>query len=424
MRRRRGLLVRLGALACGLACSELLLHGVVWVSPTARALFLPPWRQDLVREPPSLQDAVLGSRPNPRFPGHDGRGFRNQGALSEASVVVFGDSQTYGLGVQRHETWPSRLQELAGGHIYNMAFLGWGPTHSLALWDDAVRMNPQVVLQAVYSGNDLYDSFAMIYRRDQFAELREQSGRIAAAVGAADSIETLEQRIARTFPGNPKFGSLPETSASRDRAAQRVESTLDGIKNSSRIYGLIRRMRWTLSNLWRGVEDEEAMWRRQMAFASNHADVVDIFERGEVRTLFTPAYRLTALDQGDPRIREGTRVSLSALGLMNKLAGISHIRFVVVLIPTKEFVFRRLVEHPTSSYERLIEQESSFWRSTKEFLERGKIEYVDALPALEAAVEKGVEPYPITWDGHPNALGHLAIARRVAASLGQDDRKY
>ena len=45
------------------------------------------------------------------------------------------------------------------------------------------------------------------------------------------------------------------------------------------------------------------------------------------------------------------------------------------------------------------------------------IPVVDSTPALEAQVERHVQIYPPTSDGHPTALGHKAIAESVLTAL-------
>jgi lysophospholipase L1-like esterase len=42
---------------------------------------------------------------------------------------------------------------------------------------------------------------------------------------------------------------------------------------------------------------------------------------------------------------------------------------------------------------------------------------VDALPALRACLSRGESPYAISADGHPNAVGHRAIAEELAREL-------
>ena len=44
-----------------------------------------------VSDEPAIPDAKLGARPNPGFPGHDRRGFRNPEVPASADVVALGD---------------------------------------------------------------------------------------------------------------------------------------------------------------------------------------------------------------------------------------------------------------------------------------------------------------------------------------------
>jgi hypothetical protein len=46
--------------------------------------------------------------------------------------------------------------------------------------------------------------------------------------------------------------------------------------------------------------------------------------------------------------------------------------------------------------------------------------FADALPALQASLSRGEQPYWESPDGHPNAIGHRAIAEFV---FGQIDRR-
>ena len=68
---------------------------------------------------------------------------------------------------------------------------------------------------------------------------------------------------------------------------------------------------------------------------------------------------------------------------MHELAAARNIRFLVVVIPTKETVFHELWQTPSASYRKLIENEKHFRKITREFFERAGIEHLDALPALQ-----------------------------------------
>jgi len=58
------------------------------------------------------------------------------------------------------------------------------------------------------------------------------------------------------------------------------------------------------------------------------------------------------------------------------------------------------------------------WR-TKIITELGHegIHVIDPLPALQAMLESGVNPYPDDADGHPLAEGYKAIAESVSRVL-------
>jgi hypothetical protein len=88
-----------------IVASELTLAGLSWVFPTVETLLTPG------QIPLSIKDEKLGWRPNPRTPGHDPIGFRNENVPEDVSVLAMGDSQTYGVGVSREQAWP---QQLAG----------------------------------------------------------------------------------------------------------------------------------------------------------------------------------------------------------------------------------------------------------------------------------------------------------------------
>jgi hypothetical protein len=128
-------------------------------------------------------------------------------------------------------------------------------------------------------------------------------------------------------------------------------------------------------------------------------------------------YRLLALNLEDPRIAEWLQISLRVMHKMNEYTIAMNIQLIVLLISTKEMVFRKLWQNPSTSYSSLTENEEHFWRTTKDFLEQNGIKYLDPLPALQEQLMAGIQPYPVSNDGHPNKHGHRAIAKLVAAYL-------
>ncbi|MEM7403641.1 MAG: SGNH/GDSL hydrolase family protein [Pseudomonadota bacterium] len=361
-------------------------------------------------EPVSLTDPVLTWRPNPAFPEHDRNGFRNVRVPDRARIVALGDSQTYGTGVQPSEAWPKQLEALLDEPVYSMAFGGWGPAHSWLLIDDALQLRPDVVVVAVYSGNDLYDAFDLVYKRGQAPALKNPSRGRSADIQARESSEPLRVTVGRMFnlgaPAPPPSGdSLDSSSISRSARSVRLL-----LSHHSRTYGLLRRLRYEL---------RADLWERAKAFAAMHPRFTEVLELSDRRTVLTPAYRLTALDLDDVRILEGRRIVVEALDRAHARVSAAGARFVTLLIPTKELVFASQ-QHPASAtYLSLLKNERSFWHGLKKALADRGIEYVDALPALRTALARGPQPYQVTTDGHPTKHGHQAIAGLVGAFVGQ-----
>jgi len=90
------------------------------------------------------------------------------------------------------------------------------------------------------------------------------------------------------------------------------------------------------------------------------------------------------------------------------------IRFSVVLIPTKESVFS-VAAHGINdvNYLSLLQNERLMWEKTKNFLQANDIPYIDSQPYLQDKLLRGLQPYPVDDDGHPNNYGHQAIVEAV-----------
>jgi hypothetical protein len=406
-RKKLFLAVVLALLVGGLL--EAALGLLAWVSPRVDRLLASPRAPEAV--PPTVPDARFVFRPNPAYPGHDRNGFRNPEVPAAAQIVALGDSQTYGIGVRAGDAWPRQLEALTGTTIYSMAYGGYGPVHSLVLLDEAVALSPAVVIEALYAGNDLFDAFDLVYNRGQYPELRSADPEVQARARQAEQTEP----IAKHVSGLPRMARAPV--ASEERVAGEGFSLQRLVAQHSKIYGLVRRALFTARQ--HGQSPREA-WEAAKAFAAAYPASYEVFDDGTFRTVFTSEYRLSALDLGDPRIAEGLQISLRALQRMQASAEARDIRFLVVLIPTKEAVFGRQWQHPPEVYRRLLENEARVWNITGDFLAQNGIEYLDALPVLRGQLAAGLQPYPVSADGHLNEHGQRAIAELVAGSLGAE----
>lgn len=374
----------------------------------AAAIVFPRINEVLSVVSKSIPDQQLGHRPNPAYRDHDENGFRNPHVPEMAHVVTLGDSQTYGNGVGAEQAWPRVLEALTGRSVYNMAFGGYGPVHSLVLWDQATVLKPEVVIEGMYSGNDLYDSYQMIYLSGKLPELKTDNKSLLEVIAQAQESEPIQKRISKTYkPGR--------TTSRFKRFRKSVKSWLS---EHSKVYRLLWRVQYELSRIKEKKKHDDDSWQKAKSSAAKHPDIFQAFSSKSSRTVFTSEYRLTALNLDDPAIREGQRIALEAIRRLHQLASRDGIRFIVLLIPTKEIVFsQQAAGIDAPSYHALVRNELQFWKETKLFLEEHSIEYIDALQPLQEELETGFQPYRITRDGHPNEHGYRAIARAIHSYL-------
>ncbi len=155
--------------------------------------------------------------------------------------------------------------------------------------------------------------------------------------------------------------------------------------------------------------------------AINNKEYCQIFDNGKIKTIFTSNHRLSGINLEDPRIAEGLRVSLEATRLLKKRSKQANTEFAVMLIPTKELVFKDIVYAESTeisqAYKDLIKNEELVWEKTKEFLKNQKIYFIDTLPILRYSIKSGLQPYLISNNGHPNPIGHYAIANLVSHEI-------
>ena len=134
-------------------------------------------------------------------------------------------------------------------------------------------------------------------------------------------------------------------------------SVKNTIYRYSKLFGVLRAVARYYRNA-QEVRGSPALWEVFKEEAETHRASFQIVETERFRTVLTPEYRSFVVDLSDPRIREGLRISLQVLREMNVRCKATGIRFVVLLIPTKELVFEKVVGgqpgNVRKTYERLI----------------------------------------------------------------------
>jgi hypothetical protein len=378
---------------------EIVLQSLAYFSPKVDYL--------LSREQPQwITDDKLGFRLHPSYPEHDRQGFRNRLIPERACVVALGDSQTYGWKVPAAHAWPQRLGALAQVGVYNMAVPQYGPVHSLLLWDEAMKVHPRFILEGFYVGNDLFDCYDMVYSRGAIPEMKSDNSEVIRSISAA---------------GEFKVDQPSLQSEKREKEA----TTKDFIAERSKLYGLFRAVKRIYHYNFAQVEEDIHFakdWTKIRAMAEND-DQYFIVDNGTVKTVLDIGWRSKALNPEDPRIAEGLRIAWNVFRRMNHQAKEQKAQLIVVLIPTKELVFKDVVyasiDKVPDTYRTLIEREETIWRNTKQFLQDNRISYIEPLPALRAAFSEK-QPYPISANSHTNSFGHEVTAKAILSAVQSD----
>src|SRR5262249_6221702 len=132
-----------------------------------------------------------------------------------------------------------------------------------------------------------------------------------------------------------------------------------------------------------------------------------------IREAFRPISIRDRLNQSNPAVREGMRITFELLGMMDKVCHENGCQFVVVLIPTKETVFADYLLRDSQAYlggviAELVGHEQGARARLVEFLDRNKIAYVDTLPALKRHLADQLYTRS-DRDMHPSKNGYRVI---------------
>ncbi|HET6617984.1 MAG TPA: hypothetical protein VFH69_09250 [Gemmatimonadota bacterium] len=397
---------------------ELLLWVATLVSPRIDLLLT-----NRLAVPRTLPDEEVGKVRNPEFFENDSRGFRNEEAWDSAEIVTLGDSQTVGVNARREDAWPKQLQRMLATPVYNMAVGGTGPGRYRYLVGDALELEPEWVLTGFYVGNDLWNSLheyyildvpGMEWRPKDPAHVREIEAR-ARIVNAefADAARYLTyQPPSRARKGGAR--AMPARGSSM--------SPVRWLQDHSRIWGAARAIRSGIRGRRSGTGErfDRRHWDQLVEAARTDAGLV-VYESAKVKTILHPGHRILGEDiVRDSIIQEGLDLSLETLRGIDAEVKAGGARHMVVLIPSKEFVYAEALEPapaPGSVMAALSRGEAEIWSRTRTFLSANGIDFVDALPEMRRGVAEDVPLYPYSTQSHPDTRGYERIARAVARAL-------
>jgi hypothetical protein len=398
------------AICLALAVCELQLQLAAMCFPTVDHALMPAHlKARLDSEGPKMliPDAMLGVRGNPLYPGHDSLGFRNDVMYEKPDIVAIGDSQTHSIA---ENSWPACLERDSGYTTYNMGIAGWGPAEYLLVLDAALRRNPKVIVVGLYTGNDVADAYRSVVLRQSCYEL--------ATSVFPEGIEAVEQEDLWNAEIRSQLSGGIRTTRGQSVGGfvSRCRNTLS---DHCRLYGLARAIKNSAASHLRRIGgdrgEKDRRWARNVKWSKRHPKT-SILQIDQQRTILTPAYRDALLDLSDERIDAGLRLTMEAISRISARCRARNVKLVVAIIPTKEWVYDAVIEsrQKYSGMDELIAHESGALESIATFLCERKIDFLNVGHSLRNCVRSVRQPYPMSTDGHPNAVGNEAIAKVIA----------
>jgi lysophospholipase L1-like esterase len=418
---RRALRAVVFVMWCALAV-ELLLWAASRISPRVDLLLTN--RQAV---PKTLPDEELGKVRNPEFFENDSRGFRNEKALDSAEIVTLGDSQTVGVNARLEDAWPKQLQRMLATPVYNMAVGATGPGRYRYLVDQALELEPRWVLTGFYVGNDLWNSLHEYYILNvPGMEWRPKDPANVRAIEARAKVVNEEfMDAARYLTYEPPAGAK-QGGARGGRERGPALSPVRLLQDHSRIWGAARAIKGGIRDRSRSGERFDRRHWEQLVQAARSDPGLVVYESSRVKTILHPGHRFLGENiERDSILQEGLDLSLQTLRQIDHEVKAGGARHMVVLIPSKEFVYAEALDPAPgagSVMAALARNEVEIWNQTKTFLSTNGIDFVDALPEMRRGVADGARLYPYSTQSHPDTPGYERIARAVARAL--DERGF
>lgn len=372
-------LIVLGALIIGVALGEL----------TLRLILPAEERIDdslVVRNDPILGITLV---PNSPFSGTDSNGFKNKDLQESYKVVALGDSHTIG-GFDKGEdiSWPRFLGDFLGERVYNMGVHGYGLAQYFYLLDKALTFKPKLILVGIYMGNDIFDSYNVVYHYQGWDKFR--------------SLDFIDNQPAPT-------GYLKE-----------VKTPLKGLRDFLRKKSVFYKFLGQRTRIFRekiGLSKPLTIGTRNWSINDENVSLL-YDKRSEIKTLFWVGSRVKGVNKNDTKIQEGlrlTKVFISEIKRKIKKDN-PNTKLAMVLIPSKESVYAKIISedgYKNEIFSKIIEDEDYLKKDLLKHCERENIVCIDILFPLEEALRNGVKIYKETWDEHPTKEGYMEYAKAI-----------
>ena len=352
-----------------------------------------------------VEDDVLGWKGVPHVGDWDARGFRNELALDRATVVALGDSQTQGNNATTEESWPQAFGTLASTTVYQIAVGGFGPVQESYLTPTALSLHPRLIILAPYLGNDMIDAYSMAYTKSYWSTLKDPEFVLSESFDDAADVR------ASIVTGLPK-----------DSLMFKIYKTRLWVRKHSRVYEL-------LGNATRDFREQIGVAKTlderkkiQRDFFDSNPELAYVYDTTpEIKTVLSGVYREETVDLKRERTKEGWRIAQEMYGEIIKKVRGENVKLLVMIIPTKEYVYIRYMEETGQQIpghlQKYMAKERELRKEMTTYFSRQHVATTDPTDALVRGLKQKQAIYGQTTDGHPLALGYRVIAEDLYEKL-------
>ncbi|MHA1872084.1 MAG: SGNH/GDSL hydrolase family protein [Promethearchaeota archaeon] len=349
------------------------------IGEIALRLILPPKIDEskIIKKDTILMHTLIPNKDH----GINAEGFNNDKILQESEIVTLGDSHTFG---STDGSWPIYLSQLLDKNVYNMGVGGYGPAQYYYLLDKALSLKPKIIIIGLYLGNDLWDSYNMVYYYDYWKDFRSEN--------FVDDKPSLKMNA----------------------VSIRFKKIRDFLNNHSALYDFLGDRTLILREKL-GLSKPRHIGERD--WSNNDPDISLAYnDNSNIKTIFWSASRFRGMDIDNKNIQEGFRLTIRFLDLIKEKVEASNTELVVVFIPTKEKVYEKMVgdrAYQNKFYKGIIQNEDIIKKSLFLYCKENNIYCHDILTDLQSALKNNIKLYPETFNDHPLLKGYKIYAESI-----------
>lgn len=310
--------------------------------------------------PRLIDDPNWRHRGNPDYSEHNSLGFRPSVSLDLSTTLVTGSSHVYGTNLQPGCSWPSVLVN-KGRLLSDVSMGAWSAMQFAMVAKSYLRPNHKLFLLPIYVGFDIYATL--------------KHSRDTNSAFAKEMMRDLEE--------------VPQLS-------------------------------WTNRN------KRDTFIKEKMASGSNILDILRLAQDAGLPDTFSfaseygelwlePELRASTMNLDHPYIYSATILLLRYIAFIREICKNNGTRFVVLILPTREYVVARAIPNTEDLLQRVIVAEDRIVRYVMSEINSISDAVYDLTPVYISRFAEGVfhQNPSAPLDGHPSSLGASILAETV-----------